>query len=133
MSNEPNSIDAMECGLTEQELARLRRALHRARQAELRSSQHECWAWTRLEACLREESTARASTTFWRWAAAGSLAALAAALILTGSSTSSSPTVPVAESQNPKVWASGFHSADAHADVIWANGYDYIPASYSLK
>lgn len=133
MSNEPNPMDAMECGLTEDEAKRLRLALDCGRRSAPRSSQHECWAWTRLQACLREERAARASTAFWRWAAAGSLAVLAVALVLTGSPASSSPTVPVAETQNPKVWASGFHFAEAQADVIWANGYDYIPASYSVK
>jgi|GEM_PF-3512882 len=131
MNNEPNMPDAMECGLTAEETARLHQALCQCRTASTRSEQHECWAWTRFQACLREEKASGSIITFWRWAAAGSLALLAAAIYLTSSSSPSS--IPVAETQNPKVWAAGFHFAEANADVIWASGYDYIPASYSVK
>jgi hypothetical protein len=123
--------DAMEQELQSEDTARLERALKESRALQDRSEAHESWAWTRLQVSLKEES-ASPHTHFWRWAAIGSAAVLAVLVFLNTSDTAQS-TFPVAESQNPRVWASGFHFPEAQADVIWATGYDYIPASYSIK
>lgn len=131
MNSEPTPQDALECGLSTEELARLHQALYSARAVDRRSEQHECWAWTRLQACLQQDRSSASSLAFWRWAAIGSLALLVAALFLISRPDPSN--IPVVETQNPKVWVGGFHFAEVNADVIWASGYDYIPASYSVK
>ncbi len=45
---------------------------------------------------------------------------------------------PVADRPNvdyvrPGMWASPFHAAEINADVIWVEGYSYIPASHTVR
>lgn len=115
--------------LPNEEVARLGEALRDCCCRQQRTEQHECWAWTRLQATLRDSPSNRAG--FWTWALAGAAtAALALAVLVPGDGTDQSP---VAQSQSTRIWAGGYHMHEARADVIWATGYDYIPASYPVK
>jgi anti-sigma-K factor RskA len=125
--------EEMEQELRSEDTVRLGHALKECCCRETRTEQHECWAWTRLQACKREAAPS-SSLFFWRSAAVGSAAVLLAMVIVSSwQKRLDMPAVPVAVSQNPHVWASGFHFPEAKADVIWATGYDYIPASYPVK
>lgn len=128
---EPTRLDALECGLTEEEVRLLTRDLRLHRQQHAHDGAFTDWSWTRLQARLRQNHRPSPALVFWRWAAATSMAALALFLVL--QIRNPVPQSPVAETQNPRLWASGYHFPSAQADVIWATGYDYIPASYSVK
>lgn len=121
--------DAMEKDLQSAEIQRLKEELSALAQSrEPADYACEC-SWTRIRTCLLEENRSQ-DLHLWRWAAIGSCAALVAILSLTKSGTKDAP---FAESRNPQIWVSGFHSSPAQADVVWATGYDYLPASYPVK
>lgn len=121
--------DAMENDPQSPEILRLKEELGALAQTRERSDYAcEC-SWTRISACLREEAPSR-EIHLWRWAAIGSCAVLVTLLTYTHSTSGSGP---IAESRNPQIWVSGFHSSQAQADVVWATGYDYLPASYPVK
>ncbi|MDX6766732.1 MAG: hypothetical protein SFU85_08070 [Candidatus Methylacidiphilales bacterium] len=121
--------DAMEKDLQTPEVEHLKAALTEiARERQPSEFACEC-SWTRLRTCLLEENRS-SDLHLWRWTAIGSCALLVLLLTL---ARNGSPDAPVAESRNPQIWVSGFHSAPAQADVVWATGYDYLPASYRVK
>ena len=112
-------------------LLRLRLDLKQATDEEHRRSRfHQSTAWTRLESRIDEQP---ASMGFMR--ALSYFATAAAAVVLTvflmSRGDASSEGLPQISGSQPGIYATPFHSKDAEADVIWAEGYQYIPATYT--
>ena len=121
--------DTMENDLPAGEFRQLKEELGALAQTRERSDfACEC-SWTRIRTCLLEEDRSK-DLHLWRWAAIGSSLTLLALLLLTQTGNNDAP---IAVSRNPQIWVSGFHSSRAQADVVWATGYDYIPASYPVR
>lgn len=122
--------DAMENDLQSAEIQRLKEELAALAQGrEPADFACDC-SWTRIRTSLLEE-TRSSDLHLWRWAAIASCATLVTLLSL--AKFGAKDVIPFAESRNPQIWVSGFHSSPAQADVVWATGYDYLPASYPVK
>ncbi|MFQ3671880.1 MAG: hypothetical protein SNJ84_10535, partial [Verrucomicrobiia bacterium] len=117
----------------QQELAQLCSCLRAA--APSRSLQHQQWAWTRLHANAANPATGPDFLSV-RWFATGAAAALGLGLalfVLRPGAESPTTTTPTIMAKGDKLHAVPFHSKRANADVIWVDGYDYLPASYPLR
>jgi hypothetical protein len=140
------------------ELARLRDQLRHVAAQDGSSGQEQAWAWTRLQARLREEEESESHAMGWlpyfKWAALGAIGLFMVSLFVrfqtepSGLEVASlSPPAALAESvpsaeeprlptvamANPDMHAVSFHSSEAAADVIWATGYTYLPASFDPR
>lgn len=143
------------------ELARLRDQLRKVAAQDGASGQEQAWAWTRLQARLREEREAEAAgwLPYFKWAALGAIGLFMVSLFvrfqtdppglavaslsepaLAQPAALSAPVpsieerrLPTVAMANPDVHAVSFHSSEAAADVIWATGYTYLPASFDPR
>jgi len=118
------------------ELQSLRELLRSASAERQRSSQHQQWAWTRCQACMKEEASA---PSFWvllhrnlRWLGTGMALALVLLCMPYLGSASGEP-LPVVTANSKSISAVPFHSPKAQADVIWVSGYNYLPASHTIR
>jgi hypothetical protein len=151
-------LERMPQGAPPHELSRLREQLRQTAAQDSPSSQEQVWAWTRLQARLREEEeqTSAAWLPALKWAAYGAIGLFMVSVFVrfqadsTGDTSlaelSPTPAALVAEAvaagegrlptvamANPDVHAVSFHSSEAAADVIWATGYNYLPASFDPR
>jgi hypothetical protein len=117
------------------ELARVREELMRLRETVARTPQHQAWAWTRLEASLRQPAEPWWALVSLKWFTGGVAVAACAglALMMLRSEVVDTGWKTTVVSQGEKLHAVPFHSKRANADVLWVDGYDYLPASYPLR
>lgn len=128
--------DASPSSETQRELQNLRELL-KAASAEKRSAQHQEWAWTRCCAQMRENPS---SPSLWfilnhnlRWLGTGVTAGLVALISIQYFSASGTGPLPVVTANSESISAVPFHSPKAQADVIWVSGYNYLPASHTIR
>lgn len=118
------------------DLARITACLRQTACQASRSPQHQQWAWTRLEAAGATAPSWRDHLSL-RWFATGTVAALCLGLIalqmVPGKSSAEQAPSATVLVKGEKLHAVPFHSERANADVIWVDGYDYLPASYPLR
>lgn len=126
---------------TDPEIEALRRLREHAldfHDSEGRSSQHQVWAWTRLESRMREERHASRWGLWYGLSAALSVVTISGIILFEGMLSSSQGSQTVAAGlkilkSSPTIYATPFHSKEADADVVWATGYRYLPSSYSIN
>lgn len=122
---------------TQRELQNLRELLKAASAERQRSAQHQEWAWTRCCAQMRENPPA---PSLWfvfnrnlRWLGTGVTAGLVALFSIQYFSASGTGPLPVVTANSKSISAVPFHSPKAQADVIWVSGYNYLPASHTIR
>lgn len=116
-----------------QELQELRDQLRLLGQEEERSDQHQQWAWTRLQAELKDQESRKTFIWDWKWGVSFAALGLLTFLLLTSAPSSIESETPIVNSSKPTIYTSSFHSPEAKADVIWVEGYRYLPASYNVN
>lgn len=113
-------------------LLRLRSDLREADAFLAPSAFEQSTAWTRLEARMKETSAASSAFSFSRIfsyiATAGAVAAIMLLFMRGANEADEGLRIEVA---SPGMHATPFHSESARADVIWAEGYRYIPSRYT--
>lgn len=117
-------LESLDKGDASSELGQLTKSL-RAGLSPAPSEQEQVWAWTRLQARLATQAPHPGSFFWMRMVGWGSLAVLS---LLVGWTVWNRP-----ESQfmvqvdpfheAPGLCAVAFHSPEAHADVVWVEGY----------
>lgn len=94
-----------------------------------RSDFHQSTAWTRLEARMDEPSPVMPLSRMLSYFATAAAAVVVTMFIM--SRADSGEGLPQISGSQPGIYATPFYSEDAKADVIWAEGYQYIPANYT--
>lgn len=124
-------LDSPEGG--ESELKSLRDQLRAIAREERPSDIEQRWAWTRMEARL---SVPRANSHHLlpiRLVGWGALALLVLGLGLSMQSPHMPVRLPEITETRPGYSAVAFYSPEASAQVIWVDGYEYLPGHKSLK
>lgn len=113
-------------------LKELRDELRALSKEELPSGQSQRWAWTRFEAHMRGWGIS--AKKWWSVRAVG-WGVVAMLTVWIGVSTWNAPLrdLPVVTAVHPTMSAVTFYSREADADVIWVDGYDYMPESYTIQ
>ncbi|MEM1157566.1 MAG: hypothetical protein AAGH72_04850 [Verrucomicrobiota bacterium] len=94
-----------------------------------RSDFHQSAAWTRLEARMVEVKPGMSLGRILSYCVTAAAAVVVTMVLMsTGGSGQGLPEISKAQ---PGIYATPFYSEDAEADVIWAEGYEYIPANYT--
>jgi len=121
----------------QRELHSLRELLKTAAAQRQRSAQHQQWAWTRCCAQMREVPP---TPSFWmlfnrnlRWLGSGVALGLIALVSLPYLHSGGMGVLPVVRASSASISAVPFHSPKAQADVIWVSGYNYLPASHTIR
>lgn len=101
-----------------------------------RSDFHQQASWTRLRSRLEQKPASRRLGSFLAPVALPGLLGVILALWLLPATTDTigkvdAPNIEISNRQ-PTIYVTPFHSKSVQADVIWAEGYQYIPASYSV-
>jgi len=95
-----------------------------------RSQFHQASAWTRLQTHIAEDSPRRfAWGRILSYMTTATVAVIVTVALM--SRTNIGQGLPEISRSQPGIYATPFYSKDAEADVIWAEGYQYIPANYS--
>jgi len=94
-----------------------------------RSDFHQSTAWTRLESRMDEVQPGIPLGRMLSYFATAAAAVIVTILIM--SQVNSGSGLPEISKSQPGIYATPFYSEDAEADVIWAEGYEYIPANYT--
>ncbi len=114
----------------ESALLRLRQDLQAAVDEDsLRSDFHQATAWTRLEARMEEPSPSMSFGRLLSYLATAATAVVVTVVLMAGGDAGEG--LPQISGSQPGIYATPFYSEDAEADVIWAEGYQYIPANYT--
>ncbi|GAB4240428.1 MAG: hypothetical protein OHK005_02630 [Candidatus Methylacidiphilales bacterium] len=114
------------------ELARVCACLRQMAEVSSRSPQHQQWAWTRLQAGMSRSSWLDHFSIRWFAVGAAAAACVGLALYLYQPVGNDGPNATI-YAKGEKLHAVPFHSKPANADVIWVDGYEYLPASYPLR
>lgn len=123
-----------EAFLKERETLELQEKLRGLAVEQLPSEQEQKWAWMRLEArLLAPKSSGRFIFPLTRFLGWGVIAALVVGLGMSFWRTGVLETPPSVASMNPSIYVVAFHAKEVNADVIWATGYDYLPASRQIR
>jgi len=132
-------LEAMEADpQRDTELIRLRNQLRDyADETQSRSPLHQSASWTRLRSRLKPE---RQTPLFQRFLAPAALPALAGIILglwllpsqRDAIGKTDAPNIEISN-REPTIYVTPFHSKSVNADVIWAEGYQYIPASHTLR
>ncbi|MGF1677830.1 MAG: hypothetical protein ACFCUX_01405 [Candidatus Methylacidiphilales bacterium] len=115
-------------------LARLRHDLIHVAVNSERSSFHQSTAWVRLEARMQESTESPIRVPFWlKLSSYAATAAVAATVVFLLSESNKDPggILPEISDSRPGIYATPFYSKEAKAEVIWAEGYQYIPAGFT--
>jgi len=94
-----------------------------------RSDFHQSAAWTRLEARMDDVSPGMPLGRMLSYFATAAAAVVVTVVLM--STGNSGQGLPEISKSHPGIYATPFYSEDAEADVIWAEGYEYIPANYT--
>ncbi len=136
-NRELENSDRVLGGSSKSELSRLRNQLcdyHQSTQD--RSEFHQQASWTRLRSRLEEKPGRRGLSSFLAPVALPGFMGVILALWLIPGTTDTigkvdAPNIEISTRQ-PNIYVTPFHSKSVQADVIWAEGYHYIPASYTV-
>ena len=130
MLNETDRIPAPTPEQSESALLRLREDLKEATDVRHdRSDFHQSAAWTRLEARMDDVKPGLPLGRILSYAATAATAVVVTMVLM--SNGDSGQGLPEISKSKPGIYATPFYSEDAEADVIWAEGYQYIPANYT--
>ncbi|MFZ5806032.1 MAG: hypothetical protein ACOY3I_02320 [Verrucomicrobiota bacterium] len=113
-------------------LKSLRDQLRAMSEDALPGDQHQRWAWTRFEAHIRGWNISAGK--WWGIRAVGwSMVTLMAVWI--GVATWNLPLrdLPIVTAVNFGVSAVPFYARETGVDVIWVDGYEYMPESYVIQ
>lgn len=127
---ETDRIPAPQPGQAESGLLKLRLDLKQACQENRPSDFEQSTAWTRLESRLEPRPASSVGRLIYYVATAGAAVALTAMFFMSRGSTGSEGLPRISEAK-PGIYVTPFYSEEAKADVIWAEGYQYIPANYT--
>ncbi|MEO0453436.1 MAG: hypothetical protein AAFY98_04790 [Verrucomicrobiota bacterium] len=102
-----------------------------------RSDFHQSSSWTRLEAQMEVSAPRKSLSGLLAPALLPAVAGVVLAIWLIPLSAdeigmTDAPNISISESKN-HIYVTPFHSKGVDADVIWAEGYQYIPAHYSAS
>ncbi|MFH1067496.1 MAG: hypothetical protein V1746_06310 [bacterium] len=123
-----------EAFLDERETLELREKLRELAVEQLPGAQEQRWAWMRLEArLLAPKDASRLFFPFLRLAGWGVVAVLALGLGASFWKNGIMERPPIIASMSPSINVVTFHAKEVNADVIWATGYDYLPASSQIR
>lgn len=127
---ETDRIPAPDREQAESGLLRLRLDLKQACEENRPSQFEQATAWTRLETRLERKPESSFGRLFSYVATAGAAVALTAFFFMSGGPAGSEGLPQISEAK-PGIYVTPFYSEEAKADVIWAEGYQYIPANYT--
>jgi len=129
---ETDKIPAIPAEKAESALLKLRIDLKQASEQWKPSSFEQNTAWTRQETRLTR-SPERSSFLFKSVSYVGTatVAVVVTLIFLSWQKESSPQGLPKISEAQPGIYATPFYSEKAKADVIWAEGYEYIPATYT--
>jgi hypothetical protein len=119
------------------ELIQLRKQLRDySESTQDRSDFHQKASWTRLQSRLDKKTASRGFSSFLAPIALPGLMGIILAIWLIPGTTDTigkvdAPNIEISTRQ-PNIYVTPFHSKSVQADVIWAEGYQYIPASYTV-
>lgn len=130
MLEESDKIPAPAPEQSESALLRLRQDLKSATSdLHNRSAFHQTAAWTRLETRIHEKNSGFSFGKFLSYGSTAAAAVVVTMVLMSGGD--SGEGLPQISNAQPGIYATPFYSEDAEADVIWAEGYQYIPATYT--
>jgi hypothetical protein len=112
-------------------LLKLRLDLKQATNEDHRRSQfHQSTAWTRLEARMDDRPAGMSFGRILSYLTTAAVAVVVTAALMSRGGDGADG-LPQISGSKPGIYATPFYSEGAQADVIWAEGYQYIPANYS--
>ncbi|MEM6822869.1 MAG: hypothetical protein AAF558_13125 [Verrucomicrobiota bacterium] len=128
---ETDRIPRPDAAQTESALLQLRMDLKQVSEMKKRSRFDQTTAWTRLQSEISEPMSVSSWRALSYFATAVAAIVVTVAFFFSTGSQNSQPGLPTISGAEPGIYATPFYSEEAKAEVIWAEGYRYIPANYT--